>query len=359
MNRLLEPFKKNGFELKNHLVMAPMTRSRAIDNIPNQLMAEYYGQRTGAGLIITEGTAPMADGLGYPRIPGIFSDAQVEGWKNITEAVHRGGSKFFLQLMHTGRISHRDNIPENGKMLAPTAMKAEGKMFTDTKGLQDFSKPEAFTIEDIKRTIDGHVKAAVNAIKAGFDGIEIHGANGYLTEQFLNPNVNKRADAYGGSLENRSKFIIETVRTIAEVIGKDKIGVRLSPYSTIGDQPAYDQEEVYSTYAYLADQFNRAGILYVHLSTNPNAPEKTYQAIREKYEGIIIQCNGLTPETGLTALDGYADVVAFARSWLANPDLDQRIAKGVGLNKPNPELFYTPGANGYTDYPTLIQQPEQ
>jgi N-ethylmaleimide reductase len=356
MNKLLEPFKKNGFELKNHLVMAPMTRSRAIDNIPNQLMADYYGQRTGAGLIITEGTAPMADGLGYARIPGIFSQAQVEGWKNITEAVHKGGSKFFVQLMHTGRIAHQDNMPENGKILAPSAVKAAGNMFTDTKGLQGFSKPGVFTIDDIKRTIEGHVTAAMNAMKAGFDGIEIHGANGYLTEQFLNPNVNKRTDAYGGSMENRSRFVIETVQAIAQVIGRDKIGVRISPYSTINDQPVYDPEEVYRTYAYLAEQFSKAEFLYIHLSTNPNASQNTYQAIREKYKGIIIQCNGLTPESALKALDGYADLVAFARNWLANPDLDKRIAKGAGLNKPKPELFYTPGAKGYTDYPTLIEQ---
>ena len=336
--------------------MAPMTRSRAIDNVPNDLMAEYYAQRSGAGLIITEGTAPMADGVGYPRIPGIYSDEQVEGWKKVTDAVHEGGSKIFVQLMHTGRIAHKDNLPEGGRILAPSVIKAEGEMFTDTNGPQDHTEPEALTVDDIKRTIDGHVKAAENAIRAGFDGVEIHGANGYLVEQFLNPNVNKRNDEYGGSVENRARFVVEMVNAITESIGKDKLGVRLSPYGTFNDQPVYDQEEVQQTYSHLAEQFNDAGILYVHLSTNPDAPEKTYQAIREKYNGIIIQCNGLTPETAEEALDGFADLVAFARNWLANPDLVERIAEGAELNDPKPDLFYTPGEEGYTDYPTLKEQ---
>ena len=333
--------------------MAPMTRSRAIDNVPNDLMAEYYAQRSGAGLIITEGTAPMADGVGYPRIPGIYSDEQVEGWKKVTDAVHEGGSKIFVQLMHTGRIAHEDNLPEGGRILAPSVIKAKGKMFTDTKGLQDHSEPEALTLDEIKRTIDGHVKAAENAIRAGFDGIEIHGANGYLVEQFLNPKVNKRNDEYGGSIKNRARFVVEMVKAIAESIEKDKVGVRLSPYSTFNDQPAYDQEEVHQTYSYLAEQFSGAGIIYLHLSTNPDAPEKTYRAIREKYNGIIIQCNGLTPETAEEALEGFADLAAFARNWLANPDLVERIAEGAELNDPKPDLFYTPGEEGYTDYPTL------
>ena len=355
MKKILTPFKKNGFILKNHLVMAPMTRSRAINNLPNDLMAEYYGQRTGAGLIITEGTAPTVDGVGYPRIPGIYTDEQVEGWKKTTNAVHQAETKIFVQLMHTGRIAHVDNIPEGGRIVAPSAIKAAGKMFTDTKGPQDHSVPEALTVDEVKRTIEGHVKAAENAIKAGFDGIEVHGANGYLVEQFLNPNVNKRNDEYGGSIENRARFVVDTVQAIADSIGKDKVGVRLSPYSTFNDQLAYDQEEVHKTYSYLAEQFNTIGIVYVHLSMNPEAPEKTYSEIREKYKGIIIQCNGLTPETGEAALDGFADLIAFARNWLANPDLEQRIAEGAELNAPKPDLFYSPGAEGYTDYPTLNQ----
>lgn len=337
--------------------MAPMTRSRALDNIPNDLMAKYYGQRSGAGLIITEGTAPMEDGLGYPRIPGIYSDKQVQGWKKVTDAVHQGGSKIFLQLMHTGRIAHQDNIPKGGRILAPSAIRAEGQMFTDTKGLQDYPEPNVLTVKDIMRTTEGFVRAAENAIKAGFDGVEIHGAHGYLMEQFLNPHTNKRQDGYGGTLENRARFVVDTVQAVSQAIGKDKVGIRLSPYGTVNDQPLYDPEQVERTYSYLAGRFDDAGILYIHLSTNPQAPDPMFWAIRKLFKGIIIQCNGLTPETAGQALEGFADLAAFARSWLANPDLNRRIKMGAELNAPKPDFFYTPGAKGYTDYPTLNQVP--
>lgn len=352
MKKLLTSFKKDSLELKNHIVMAPLTRSRAIDNIPNDLMAEYYGQRTGAGLIITEGTAPIADGLGYPRIPGIFTEDQVEGWKSITERVHQDGSKFFVQLMHTGRIAHKDNIPEGGQIFAPSSIKAEGKMFTDTQGLQDHSTPRAFTTDDIRRTIDGHVKAAENAMRAGFDGIEFHGAHGYLAEQFLNPNSNQREDEYGGSIENRAKFPIETTKAIADSIGADKVGIRLSPFAFTENQPAYDENEVHKTYQYLVEELDRVGIQYIHLSMQ-DAPEKTYRVIRKTFSGTIIQCNGLTPKTALEALNGLADLVAFGRKFLANPDLVKRIESGAELNEPDPDTFYTSGPKGYTDYPTL------
>lgn len=353
MKKLLTPFKKDNFELKNHIVMAPMTRTRAIGNIPNELMAEYYRQRTGAGLIISEGTAPMADGLGYPRIPGIFTEDQIEGWKKITERVHNGGSKFFCQLMHTGRISHENNIPDSGQIFAPSSIKAEGKIFTENRGLQDHSLPKAFTIADIKRTAEGHVKAAENAMRAGFDGVELHGAHGYLTEQFLNPYINLRDDEYGGSIKNRAKFPLETISAIADSIGADKVGIRLSPFAFAQDPPAYDNDVVYKTYKYLAEELNKIGIQYIHLSMVPDAPEKTYRAIREIFSGIIIQCNGLTPETALEALNGLADLVAFGRTFIANPDLARRIELGTELNEPDPDTFYTAGREGYIDYPSL------
>ncbi len=356
MKKLLSPFKKNNLELKNHIVMAPLTRSRAIGNIPNELMAEYYAQRTGAGLIITEGTAPMADGLGYPRIPGIFTEDQVEGWKKITESVHQDGSKIFIQLMHTGRIAHVDNVPAGGQIFAPSSIKADGKMFTDTQGLQDHSTPKAFTTDDIKRTIEGHVKAAKNAMIAGFDGIELHGAHGYLTEQFFNPNSNQREDEYGGSIENRTRFALETIQAIAGSIGADKVGIRLSPFGFSENQPAYDEGEVHKTYQYLVKEINKIGIQYIHLSMQ-DAPEKTYRVIREIFSGTIIQCNGLTPKKALEALNGLADLVAFGRKFLANPDLVKRIELGAELNKPNPDTFYTSGSEGYIDYPTLAQKP--
>ncbi|MBC7866745.1 MAG: alkene reductase, partial [Gloeobacteraceae cyanobacterium ES-bin-316] len=244
MTTILAPFSKKNLQLKNHLVMSPMTRSRAVNNIPNNLMAEYYGQRTGAGLIITEGTAPSADALGYPSIPGIFSDDQIAGWKKTTSAVHKDRTKIFLQLMHTGRIGHVDNLPNGATVLGASDIKAAGQIFTSTKGLQNHSQPTALTIEGIKDMISEFETAATNAVAAGFDGIELHGASGYIIEQFLNPNVNNRTDSYGGSVTNRSKFTIEVLEAVVNAIGKDKVGIRISPFSTTADMQPYNEDEV-------------------------------------------------------------------------------------------------------------------
>jgi N-ethylmaleimide reductase len=357
MNKILMPFSKGQLKLKNHLVMAPMTRSRAIGNIPNKLMAEYYGQRTGAGLIITEGTAPMPEALGYPRIPGVYSAEQVAGWSEVTASVHKGGSKFFLQLMHTGRIGHTDNLPAGVNLVGASDLQATGQIFTDTKGLQDYSKPVALTTAGVKDVIAGHIAAAKNAVKAGFDGVELHGANGYLIEQFLNPNVNNRIDEYGGSMEARAKIVLQLAKSIADTIGKEKVGIRFSPYSELGDLKAYTADEVHATYAYLAAEMDKIGIAYIHIGLSPKIPQKTLDAMRTAFKGTIIICNGQTPETAADALDmDFANLVAFGRSWLANPDLDTRIADGSALNQPDFTTLYTPGAKGYTDYPVLVIQ---
>jgi N-ethylmaleimide reductase len=355
MNKLLLPYQKNGFTLKNHMVMAPMTRSRAIDNIPNDLMAEYYGQRNGAGLIITEGTAPLPEALGYPRIPGIFSTGQIEGWKMTTRAVHNGDSRIFLQLMHTGRIGHIDNLPNGARLVGPSAIKAAGQIITDTQGMQDHSVPMALTAEDITAVIEGYAVAARNAIEAGFDGVEIHAANGYLPEQFLNPNVNDREDQYGGSLVNRSRFVVAIAEKIAAAIGKEKVGIRISPFSTLGDLQPYAEDEVHATYAYLAAEMNRIGITYMHISTNAASLSKgVLAAIRSGFSGTFIFSNGLTPATANDVLEnGAADLVAFGRSFLANPDLVTRITQNASLNQPDFQTLYTPGEKGYTDYPVL------
>jgi N-ethylmaleimide reductase len=276
MKKLFSPFAKGPLQLKNHLVMAPMTRSRALNNLPNDLMATYYAQRSGAGLIITEGTAPSPEGLGYPRIPGIYSEAQITGWKKITTAVHQKSSKIFVQLMHTGRIGHNENLPDGLQVVGPSAIKAAGEIFTDTKGMQEHSVPVALTSQGIALVIAGFVKAAENAVQAGFDGVELHAANGYLPEQFLNPNVNNRTDAYGGSLENRSRLIIEMAEKVVAAIGRDKVGIRISPFSTLGDLQPYDTEEVHQTYVHLAAELNKLGIVYIHVSANPAIPEKTH-----------------------------------------------------------------------------------
>lgn len=354
MNTLLTPYNNGALQLKNHLVMAPMTRSRAIDNLPNELMAAYYGQRSGAGLIITEGTAPSPNALGYARIPGIFSNEQTAAWKQVPDAVHANGSKIFVQLMHTGRIGHPANLPAGARLVGPSNIKAAGEIWTDAMGPQAYPEPEALTAEGIEAVIAEFVNAARNAVAAGFDGVELHGANGYLVEQFLNPNVNNRTDEWGGSVENRARLAIHVVQAMAAAIGADKVGVRFSPYNTLGDLQPYDEQAVHDTYALLAGELQKIGIAYLHIGVSAIIPQQTFDAIRNRFYGTIIVCNGLTPETAATALEaGFANLTAFGRSFLANPDLDKRIASGAPLNQPDYNTLYTPGPEGFTDYPAL------
>jgi N-ethylmaleimide reductase len=352
MEKLFTPFERGSLKLKNHLVMAPMTRSRAIGNLPNELIATYYAQRSGAGLIVTEGTSPSPEGLGYPRIPGIYSEAQVAGWKNVTDAVHQNGSKIFLQLMHTGRIAHVANLPDGIQPVGPSDIKAAGEIFTDSLGMQEHTVPVALSLEGISRVITDFVHASKNAMLAGFDGVELHGANGYLLEQFLNPNVNNRTDQYGGNMINRSRLIVEITKAIASAIGPDKIGIRFSPFSQLSDQQAYDADEVHQTYAHLASELDKIGIAYIHLSMNPEIPEKTYKAIRTAFNNTIIYCNGLTQESAEEMLkNNSADLVAFGRGFLANPDFVSRMEKNAPLNDVDFNTLYAPGEQGYTDYP--------
>lgn len=354
MKKLLMPYNNQVLNLKNHLVMAPMTRSRAINNLPNSLMATYYSQRQGAGMIITEGTAPAPEGLGYARIPGIFSPEQVEGWKLITSAVHQNNTKIFVQLMHTGRIGHPANLPEGIKVVGPSAIAAAGQMHTDTAGMQDYPIPVALSTQGVKDVISGYVAAAKNAMAAGFDGVELHAANGYLIEQFLNPNVNDRKDIYGGSIENRIRFAIEVAQQVADAIGKEKVGVRISPNSTLGDLQAYDADTTQETYIHLSREFNRIDLAYIHISINPQVPAQTLAAIRTEFEGTLIYCNTFDAEKAEAELNnGDADLIAFGRPFLANPDLEQRLINGAELNAPDFTTLYTPGAKGYTDYPVL------
>lgn len=354
MKKLFTPYRKGNFDLKNHIVMAPMTRSRAIDNLPNELMATYYTQRCGAGLIITEGTSPSPEGLGYPRIPGIYSKKQVKQWRKITEAIHQNDSQVFVQLMHTGRIGHRANLPDGLQVVGPSAIKAEGEIFTDRLGMQEHSTPLTLDGEGIQKLIQNFVHAAENAMDAGFDGIELHAANGYILEQFLNPHLNDRTDNYGGSIENRCRLIIEIASRAAAVIGHDKIGIRISPFSKLGDLPTYNQSEVQNTYVHLSDAFNQLDLAYIHISTNSDTPPETYQLIRSTFLNTIIYCNGLTVESAEALLqEGAADLVAFGRGFLANPDFVKRIAENKGLNAVNFDTLYTPDAKGYTDYPKV------
>ena len=343
--------------LQNHLVMAPMTRNRAADNIPNALMAEYYAQRAAAGLIITEGTSPSPNGLGYPRIPGIFSPVQVEGWKHISDAVHAGGAKMFLQLMHCGRIAHPLNLPAAAHMLAPSAVKADGEMYTDAEGMKPHPAPQAMTGADIEATIAEYAQAARNAVAAGFDGIELHGANGYLLEQFIRPNTNQRADGYGGPIGKRARFVLEVAEATIAAIGKDKVGIRLSPFGVFNDMPLYDSME--ADYSYLAQRLNALELLYIHLVDHspmgaPPVPDSIKATFRKLFRRTLILSGGYDAaraESDLAA--GRCDLIAVGRPFLANPDLVTRWRTGAPLNAPDMATFYTPGPKGYTDYPAL------
>jgi N-ethylmaleimide reductase len=355
-NKLFTTYRLGQLDLKNRVVMSPMTRSRAIGNIPNELMAQYYGQRSGAGMIITEGTSPSPNGLGYSRIPGVFSKPQLEGWKKVTSSAHKGGAKIFIQLMHTGRIGHVLNLPAGGRVLAPSAVKAAGQMWTDSKQMQDYPVPEEMTSKDLANTKKEFADAAKNSIEAGFDGAELHGANGYLLEQFLSPVSNTRTDAYGGSMENRCRFVLEVANAVAEAIGKDKTGIRLSPYGVASDMPHY--AEIDATYKYLTEQLNKAGIAYIHIVDHtgmgaPAVPIELKKMIRNSFKNTVILSGGYDMERAESDLqNGLGDLVAFGRPFINNPDLVERFKNNWPLSKDlDFNLFYTPGEKGYTDYP--------
>ena len=359
MKYLLSPLSE-GISLKNRVVMAPMTRSRSTsDHIPeSELMATYYRQRAGAGLLITEGTAPSANGVGYARIPGIYNDAQVEAWKPVTAAVHEEGSKIFMQLMHTGRVSHPDNMPEGAVIMSASAIvPANTQMYVDGKGMLAIPAPKEMSAADIENTIEEYVTASQNAINAGFDGIELHAANGYLLEQFISPSANQRTDEYGGTAENRSRFVLEVTRRVVEAIGKDKVGIRLSPNGAFNDiAPFAEQKE---TFDHLAEKLNELDILYIHLVNHgsmgaPALPDDIRDSIREKFKGLLILSGGYDNERAEKDLaENNGDLVAFGRPLLTTPDLIERWKTGAPLNEPKMDFFYTPGPEGYTDYPTL------
>jgi N-ethylmaleimide reductase len=354
--KLFDPSFLGNTALKNHIIMAPLTRCRAIGNIPNDLMTLYYEQRAGAGLIITEGTSPSPNGLGYARMPGIFNERQLAGWKKITQGVHKKGGKIFIQLMHTGRMSHILNLPEGARVLAPSALRVTGRQFwTDQLGLQDLSIPEMMNPEAIAASANQYVIAAKNAIDAGFDGIELHGANGYLLEQFISPVSNQRTDEYGGSIQNRCRFVIEVAEEISRTIGKAKTAIRLSPYGVSGDMKPYP--ELDETYAYLAEKLNEIGIVYIHLVDHssmgaPEVPVAIKKVIREKFQNCLILSGGYNKETAERDLQsGFADLIAFGKPFISNPDLVQRLENNWPLASPDFSTFYTSDEKGYTDYP--------
>lgn len=349
-----EPVDIKGLQLQNRVVMAPMTRSRALGYLPNELMATYYAQRASAGLIITEGISPSPNGLGYARIPGIFNEAQIAGWKEVTDAVHQKGGKIFAQLMHTGRVSHPANMPPHATIMAPSDVPVEGKVWTDALGMQAYPIPKAMSTEDIAQTIEEHAQAALNAIAAGFDGVEIHGANGYLVEQFTNPFVNTRDDEYGGSIQNRLRFVLQVVDAVIEAIGKDKVGIRLSPYNVFNSMPAYP--ETAETYQTLVEEINQRGLLYIHLAEasarKVEEGKQLLSTIRTIFEGLVMVNGGYSRESIEAALDAdTADLVSLGVPFISNPDLVYRLQHDLPLTAAQPETFYSPDEKGYTDYP--------
>jgi len=351
---LFTPLTLGPLTLPNRIVMAPMTRSRAIGNVPNDLMAKYYALRAEAGLIITEGTSPSPNGLGYARIPGLYSEAQVAGWRKVTDAVHAAGGRIFVQLMHTGRVGHPANLPAGARLLAPSALAAPGEMWTDSAGMQPHPVPEAMTEADIEAAIGEFAKACSNAIAAGFDGVELHGANGYLIDQFLNTASHRRTDRWGGSIENRLRFALEVARAAASAIGAERVGMRISPYNTFnGMAPDADMDALYLR---LAEALSDMGLAYLHIvdhsSMGAPAPSDELKAkLRAAFKGRTILSGGYDAaraEADLAA--GKGDLVAFGRPFIANPDLVHKLRTGAALTPADPATFYTPDAKGYTEF---------
>ncbi len=357
---LLQPYDMKGLELKNRIVMAPMTRSRS-DNpagAATELTAAYYGQRAGAGLIITEGTYVSEEASGYINVPGIYTDAQVKGWQLVTKAVHDKGGKIFAQIWHVGRLSHPDLL--NGKLpLAPSALNPNIQAYT-FDGFKDTVVPQEMTVADIKRTISDFKQAGANAMKAGFDGVEIHSANGYLFHQFFNLYSNHRTDEYGGSVENRARLLFEVIEALATVMPLNRVGARLNPSLHNAQGMMLDEGSI-PVHEYIVGRLNDYDLAYLHLTEPftpvddiPYAVTQVAKHFRPLYKGTLIINKGFNGETGNTVIaNGDADLVAFGVPFLANPDLVERIRQEAPLNAPDFNTFYTPGAKGYTDYPVL------
>jgi len=352
------PVQLGPLTLANHIVMAPMSRSRAVGNRPNEVMVEYYRQRATAGLIITEGVAPAADGLGYSNMPGLFNQEHLAGWQRVTEAVHQRGGHIFAQLMHTGRTFHPLNLPQGAEGIAPSAIAAPGDIWTSQQ-MQVHGTPRALDTKELARVRDEFVHSARLAREADFDGVELHGANGYLLEQFLHPSANQRTDAYGGSVTNRARFVIEVAQAVAAAIGAERTGIRLSPWGVFGGLTHHP--EIDETYAYLATELQKIGLVYLHLLDHaslgaPAVPPATVATIRARFTNTLILAGGYHTTAGIeAALSGPADLVAVGRPFIGNPDLVERLRDGVTLTQPNPATFYAAApsgwAEGYTDYP--------
>jgi len=358
--KVFSPIQLGPYALKNRMAMAPMTRNRAgPGNVPQPLNAEYYKQRASAGLIITEGSQVAAEAVGYPATPGIHSPEQVAGWKKVTEAVHAPGGRIFLQLWHCGRVSHPSLLPGGMLPVAPSAIAPKGEVFTP-EGMKPFATPHALTLDEIPGIIEQYRSAARHALEAGFDGVEIHGANGYLLDQFLRDGSNQRSDAYGGSIANRARLMLEVVDAVCAVWGAIRVGIRLSPLQPFNDMRDSNPE---ATFVYVVEQLNRFGLAYLHVTElgkdSPGAagPAFDLQKLRQIWQGVYITNGGYDLARANAALaGGLADMISSGVLFLANPDLPERYAIWAPLNKPDPPTFYGGDEHGYTDYPFLSRE---
>jgi 2,4-dienoyl-CoA reductase-like NADH-dependent reductase (Old Yellow Enzyme family) len=349
MTTLFDPIQIGDLQLNNRIIMAPLTRCRADEGrVPNALMAEYYVQRASAGLIISEATAVTPMGVGYPDTPGIWSDTQVRGWSNITKAVHTAGGKIVLQLWHVGRIS--DPLYLNGELpVAPSAIQPAGHVSL-VRPIKDFVTPRALATEEVADIVEAYRLGAENAKAAGFDGVEIHGANGYLLDQFLQSSTNQRTDRYGGSLENRARLLLEVTDAAIEVWGAGRVGVHLSPRADLHDMGDTNRAE---TFTYIARELGKRGIAFI-CAREQEADDSLSPSLKEAFGGVFIANERFTkPQANTWLASGKADAVAFGVPFIANPDLPARLAQDAELNAPHPETFYSQGAVGYIDYPAL------
>ena len=351
MTTLFDELKIGNIELENRMIIAPMTRSRADDaGVQPDYAADYYGQRASAGLIITEAVNVSPLAKGYVRTPGIYTAEQIESWRAIAGEVHARGGKIYMQIFHTGRVALPDFLPEKQLPVAPSSVAADGQNYTD-EGMKDFVTPRELSVEEIKATVDDFRRAAKNAVEAGFDGVEIHGANGYLIQQFLSTNANLRTDEYGGgTIENRARFLFEIVDAVTAEIGAERTGLKLSPGNKFNDIAEADAEELYR---YIAAKLNEKNLAYLYIGTDDKTID-WHAFLRPLYRGVYFAGSGFTRETGEQMLaSGGADAIVYGRMFLANPDLPERFRLNAALNEPDFSTFYAGGKKGYIDYPLL------
>ncbi len=355
--QLLSPLATPAINFDNRVVMAPMNRRRAINGIPGPSSLIYYGQRASAGLMITDNTAVTSNGFGYLDTPGIYNAVQQAGWKKVVEEVHARKGKIFVQLVHTGRIGHPLNHEDQAPLVAPSVVRAEGLIRVPGDRHMPMPAPTALSTTGTQAMIDAHINAAVIARQLGFDGVEIHGAHGFLPEQFLHPHTNRRADGYGGSIAKRARFLLEIMEGVAAAIGKERTGIRLSPFAGLNDMPHYIEEA--STHEYITDALEKMGILYIHLSgwqmDGASTLTPAYiQSVRKRFHGLLMLAGGYTAASGEAMLQaGLADLIAFGKPFIANPDLVQRFHSNAPLAMADEDTFYQGGDKGYIDYPAM------